>query len=445
MKIKFVKVCFVFILIIVISSGKDFRGNHLRKKWYSKNFISKIFQGSKTSSIVDQTLKDLDFIKKIDTLMQNPRWRRVWRKFPSLVRDRFIFQLVTLSRKQNSSSLHCNNAYSLCQEDSNCRVKFWNFLNSCSPTVHNLTFRDFISGSEGDEGLYFPVKQPRRTARSVYVHRRRKYLRKHRLLKKRVFKKRRRKQFFKQKRRYRTFRRHLKRLKKRWKKTIDKLHYWMGRYYLNVYEKRNLNQNFQQCSTKCLNALVLFNNTVYGPLLANCDCGEEKLYSNNSSAGKNFWSPVTCVKHQNIALSCRPRLHKPVNAGIGCTRWRAKCESNPRCNRAQNIFLRHCSQAFSGVKCTKSCFRAFKKLKLIQNNFHSCVCDGVNKHFCLKIKANLKKLCFSNQDENNNKNSTIRRATTYDDTKMVLRTKKSIFESYNNANDNQRNSFVFSL
>ena len=439
------KIFFIAFALIIVSSSFNQQGFSSKG---NNESLSKVRREFQFKSTIDHTWKaalgGIRISEKFELSLRNPYWLQIWRKLPSFIQDRILSEISPVFAKQNRSKLHCLNAYTLCREDNNCRAKYWNFLSSCSQAAQPISFQEFIDTSQWENDLYFSSIKRKRAARSTPSHLRRQSLRENRFQrrfrKSKRLKKRRRKQFKKRKKRHRNFARSFKKSKELWKKTIDELHHWMGRYWLSIYEKND--QDSALCSTECLNALVLLNKTVYGSLLANCDCGRENFPSYNTSIKKALWNPTACKKHQATALSCRPRLYKQSKAEIGCSLWRVKCENSPRCRKAQKNFFRFCSQTINGIFCTQSCRNAIKKLKRVQKNYNSCVCDGSDKHFCLKIKENIKNLCFPNKEcEKHSGKLGVSTNQNCDKTVTVLRVKKSISEAHNSANQQKTMSF----
>ena len=156
--------------------------------------------------------------------------------------------------------------------------------------------------------------------------------------------------------------------KKRKVKNREKNLLWMGRYvsrskfvgpfdflrYFSLSKKTNI------CSPKCVQSLMLLNDSIYGNLLAHCDCRaktmptkyKEEYFDPSQSSAKPIeteqvnlktWEE-TCLRHQQTAQVCRPRIFTGKDAAIGCTEARQRCERNETCKKAQEQFLSRCSQ-----------------------------------------------------------------------------------------------------
>ena len=355
-----------------------------------------------------------DFTGSLRKSLSDPELWRFWTLLHSSTQARVISQLTPLLVGGKDWRLHCSDAYSLCLADSNCRLKLWNFMSSCSP--QKMPFEDWPA-LRWESSLFFPRIRIRRvSAKRPNLKRQSKFRRNRR------FRKRRRKWKNKTRSSANLGKLHSQsRLRKAWKDATQDLHYWMGKYWPNIY--RNPSFEGPECSPRCLNALLMLNETVYASLLAKCDCAAKPNDTQNPSA---VWDEAMCNRNQAKALECRPRLFRPRKGVIGCTESRLKCENDPKCEKAQANFLLKCSQVISGVTCTEGCMDAKSRLAEASRHFSTCVCDGSEKRECRRIRSNLNQLCTSKKIDNYHiQNSN-------DGNNIVRRTQKSI-SNYKNA------------
>ena len=350
-------------------------------KLFDEHSQEKLFKFWRRNNVV--------FFESAQTPFLKADWWRLFLLLPSGLREKILQQVFPFLINENEESIHCSNVYALCLEDNSCRSKYWNFLSSCSQSVEQISFQDWIMTSQIDKQLWVykntKTLKERRTVRSVTKN---KNIKKNEVLQQK------RKHYGKKSRKKRQKKRPtlFNQKRKSWKKMKAALHYWMGRFWPDIFLSSS--SNFSQCSMECLNALNLLNNTVYGALLANCEC---KLNFNVRRKNSAFWSERSCAEHQRTVAKCRPRLHKSSISEIGCTEWRLKCENNPKCAKAQQQFFKVCSQVINGLMCTTQCHKAIIGLKNISKQFNSCVCDGNEKPYCLKIKSHMRSLCFLEQ------------------------------------------------
>ncbi|XP_062405834.1 growth arrest-specific protein 1 [Sardina pilchardus] len=145
--------------------------------------------------------------------------------------------------------------------------------------------------------------------------------------------------------------------------------------YLSACEG-NIRGNRRQCPSHCISALVRLNQTVSGPGLETCDCGQDAL----------------CRKSKQAIEPCLPRTQP---GGIGCTAARQRCEEDANCQSSLTAYLTYCGQLFNGRKCSSRCKSTIQQMLFIPNGMllNQCVCDGVERPFCEVVKENMSKLC----------------------------------------------------
>ncbi|XP_076143589.1 growth arrest-specific protein 1 [Alosa pseudoharengus] len=145
--------------------------------------------------------------------------------------------------------------------------------------------------------------------------------------------------------------------------------------YLSACEG-NIRGNRRQCPSHCISALVRLNQTVSGPGLETCDCGQDAL----------------CRKLKQAIEPCLPRTQP---GGIGCTAARQRCEEDASCQSSLTAYLTYCGQLFNGRKCSSRCKSTIQQMLFIPNGMllNQCVCDGVERPFCEVVKENMSKLC----------------------------------------------------
>ena len=354
-------------------------GNELR--WFdhtsfirSENEIIRFFR-----SLLPESEQNLDQVLRKS--FSNPQMWRIWMQLRDSLREKIILQLLPVLLGSNDESLHCSDAYRLCLADNNCRMKYWHFRSSC--LNENMSLEEWFAASE------FELSVMRQKAR--FRRKTPKQFRKFNRLRRNRKTRRRRTRKLKHNRYRSPSTISPKKFRRVMKEATAELHYWMGRYWPNIYAKPFSIE--PQCTPECLNSLIMLNKTVYGGLLAKCDC-KAKRDKNNQS--QTEWDEAMCSEQQAKAIQCRPRLFKPRKAVIGCTESRLKCENDPRCQKEQENFLQKCSQVISGVTCSDGCIEARDRLAIASRHFRTCVCDGTEMRACRIIRENLETLCASN-------------------------------------------------
>ena len=358
-------------------------------------------------------------------LLKDPVWWDYWTRLHPSTRENVISKVTPFLFAGNGISLDCSSAWQLCLADKNCASKYWIYQSSCFPYeaspdqwLHATGKNKFSYSMERiKRDAQFSQKRGARGSKG-----RQKLRRKH--------KRKNRKRMYHQNKKASN---RSKRRRMAWKKATSSLHYWMGEYWPNIYDRKLLNDR-AQCTPKCLNALLMLNNTVYAPLFAKCDCSAKQNFNNSEQAKRAAWNAKECKNQQAKALKCRPRLYKPRKATIGCTESRIKCEHDPKCSIAQSNFLKSCSQVINDVRCDEKCKDAIVTLSAASRHFNTCVCDGTEKRECTAIRAQVLKLCVPNNNTTRN-----------DATIASKRTKKSISGFQNCGNCASLNTAIMIL
>jgi len=423
-------------------SGRTVRGQPRQAVLRSLTNEQRVFLHHDTWSVwVDELRTSKDIRSSIQKALSTPSWWESWQTLPSTTRDGVIRHLlpILIGDPQPGESdwrLHCSDAYKLCQSDNNCRWKYWNYARSCSAGGGNAAWQNMKSSFQtygpSMQNIFQPrfLSAKRRIARSLskkwYARRlRAKRLRSRKFRNKKLSMRRKGRWTLLRKKWHRkpsARRTRKKRRKFKPKKIASRyLTYWMGRRWRKVFKKTLPLYDVAQCSSNCRKALISLNNTVYGALLARCDCRMRRAveylttFSNSARAANSTirnstipfaqvivrdgpWDEGMCRAQQANAKACRPRLFKARSTQMGCTESRIRCEHNPRCRAAQNAFLLKCSQVISGVTCTSACRSAMLALQRASRYFGTCVCDGSEAPDCQKIRSNIYDLCQDRGD-----------------------------------------------
>nr|XP_002123239.1 uncharacterized protein LOC100185778 [Ciona intestinalis] len=352
-----------------------------------------------------------DIRGSIRKALKSPEWWAAWEQLPSVTKDTVVKRLMPMLVGNGDWKIPCTDAFKLCERDTNCRWKYWNYVSSCAAgNVLLVPPSWFISDRtkrtrDVSDVRHTPTASSTREKRSN-ANRRSPRTRK------------RNKARFARDYSYdytggKTKRRHQGRKKPnrrsrrpKYMKQFKFLHNWMGKEWKNIYSAVPY-QETVGCSIKCLKALLMLNNSVYSPLLGGCDCQERDSYNvphrSGSSAANESINMVTerhvsarekmCVQYQQNAQACRPRLFKGNSTAIGCSESRARCEADRNCSAAQRTFLLRCSHLINGVSCSPACLAAIKELGQRSKHFSGCICDGEEAPICLKIRSNINELC----------------------------------------------------
>lgn len=281
-----------------------------------------------------------------DSLSGGTSMMNMWSNLPAIARESILKKIFPFlssrsSRGGNQLTLHCVVGRDFCRTDNNCNSKYEQFVSSCS---------------SDEETILDPViaRKSNHNARTTKRRRQRKdggerpIKRDVELVESRI-------------------RNNGKRLKKRRRKNKQKSVFWMGKRLSSKPSKsRDMQRYFSlhtktyKCSLGCVQLLNLLNYTIYGALLAHCDCRantmpeeyKNMLYDNLDISQRLIqtkneylqnWE-TTCFAHQKIAQVCRPRIYVGTKDTVGCTEVRKECENDPKCNNAQEQFVKECSK-----------------------------------------------------------------------------------------------------
>uniref|UniRef100_H3A7W6 GDNF/GAS1 domain-containing protein n=2 Tax=Latimeria chalumnae TaxID=7897 RepID=H3A7W6_LATCH len=139
----------------------------------------------------------------------------------------------------------------------------------------------------------------------------------------------------------------------------------------------------KQCPSHCIGALVRLNQTLNGPDLESCDCGQD----------------TQCRRTKSAIEPCMPRRYRTdpaVPADLGCTEARQRCEDEAACQGMLTSYLANCGQLFNGRRCTAKCQDTIEHMLSTPSGalLNKCICDGVERPFCEVMKDNMERLCF---------------------------------------------------
>nr|XP_039271539.1 uncharacterized protein LOC120345983 [Styela clava] len=336
---------------------------------------------------------------------------KVWNSLRTGTRELVIKKLYPLLIPQDSSEelnwrLHCADAYKLCMADTNCYWKYKNFLSSC--TDKDLSILN-TEDEESDEFFPSDALETKRTRRRLIPDRKRHHNSRRRSVKRDVYEV------------ERKMRSEARVTRRRKRTQRQKSVFWMGQYFLSekytdpysVLRYFSMASRSSKCSTKCVHSLMMLNETVYGALLAHCDCRAQTMPSAYQVSGsvlqKNQIDSTdgsqisqekylqdwenTCFIHQRSAQTCRPRTFRRTSGIIGCTEARQRCEKNSICRIAQQNFLSKCSQVINGIHCSSSCKESVRRLRQATSHYDTCVCDTSEGPTCQQIRSNVVHLC----------------------------------------------------
>lgn len=144
-----------------------------------------------------------------------------------------------------------------------------------------------------------------------------------------------------------------------------------------------INNRTDQCSAKCLRAMVALKSSDKGEDLASCDC-----------EGNEY-----CEQSKQRSLLCGPQVERAIEpqSVVSCSMASAICMADQLCSTALDYYYRNCQSLFSQRHCSTRCnnslsilYRQPKASKLV-----NCQCDGSEEFPCVKYKTYTERLCLN--------------------------------------------------
>lgn len=140
-----------------------------------------------------------------------------------------------------------------------------------------------------------------------------------------------------------------------------------------------------ECSPKCLDAMIALRSSEEGADLANCDCQSNDY----------------CMASKVRSQLCKAQVDKSLDPKtvVSCSTASWICMADQSCAPALGFYYRNCRSLLSQRHCSARCnnsltvlHRQPKALKLI-----SCQCDGSEDFPCLRLKTFTEQLCLNKQ------------------------------------------------
>lgn len=138
-----------------------------------------------------------------------------------------------------------------------------------------------------------------------------------------------------------------------------------------------------QCSARCVRAMVALRSSEEGDNLVNCDCQSNEY----------------CLQNKNRSSICRPEVERAIQPKsiVSCSTASAICMADQLCSTAFDYYYQNCQTLFSQRHCSMRCnnslailYRQPKASKLID-----CQCDGTEDFPCVKYKTYTERLCLN--------------------------------------------------
>lgn len=144
-----------------------------------------------------------------------------------------------------------------------------------------------------------------------------------------------------------------------------------------------INNRTNQCSPKCLKAMIALRSSEEGDDLVNCDCHLNEY----------------CTQSKQRSQACKPQVELAVDPKtvVSCSTASWICMADQLCSTALEYYYRNCQTLFSQRHCSMRCnnslsilYRQPKASKLI-----NCHCDGSEEFPCIKYKTYTERLCLN--------------------------------------------------
>lgn len=155
-----------------------------------------------------------------------------------------------------------------------------------------------------------------------------------------------------------------------------------------------INNRTNQCSTKCLKAMIALRSSEEGDDMVRCDCQSNEY----------------CLLRKQRSEACRPQVEEAVDPKtlVSCSTASWICLADQLCSTALEYYYRNCQSLFSQRHCSMRCnnslsilYRQPKAQKLI-----TCQCDGSEEFPCVRYKTYTERLCL-NKPASSQMDSTI--------------------------------------
>lgn len=266
----------------------------------------------------------------------------LWSNLPAITKETilsFIMPFVTSrsSRGGNQWTLHCALGRDICRTDNNCNSKYEQFVSLCSGDEANIVDPVNLRLVHEKKPKHHPKEGSKRSIKRDVEFVQSRLENRGKIIKRHRRKNKRRSVFWMG-----------KRLSPKSSKSTD-----MRKYF-------SLQTKTYKCSLGCVQLINLLNYSIYGALLAHCDCRantmpekyknmlyenldiSQRLTQSKQEYLKNWES--TCFAHQKIAQVCRPRIYVGTDDTEGCTEVQRKCNDDQKCNNAHEQFIKECSK-----------------------------------------------------------------------------------------------------
>lgn len=144
-----------------------------------------------------------------------------------------------------------------------------------------------------------------------------------------------------------------------------------------------INNRTNQCSPKCLKAMIALRSSEEGDDLVKCDCQSNEY----------------CLQSKQRSEACRPQVEEAVDPKtlVSCSTASWICLADQLCSTALEFYYRNCQSLFSQRHCSMRCnnslsilYRQPKAQKLI-----TCQCDGSEEFPCVRYKTYTERLCLN--------------------------------------------------
>lgn len=140
-----------------------------------------------------------------------------------------------------------------------------------------------------------------------------------------------------------------------------------------------------ECSPKCLDAMIALRSSEEGDDLANCDCQSNDY----------------CVASKQRSLLCKPQVDQAVDPKtvVSCSTASLICMADQSCAPALGFYYRNCRSLLTQRHCSARCNNSLTVLHR-QSRAHkliSCQCDGSEEFPCVRLKTFTEQLCLNKQ------------------------------------------------
>lgn len=144
-----------------------------------------------------------------------------------------------------------------------------------------------------------------------------------------------------------------------------------------------INNKTNECSPKCIKALISLRSWEDSDDLINCDCEDDDF----------------CLMSKQKVQLCKPQVDKALdkNTIVSCSTARSICAAATGCSSALDHYYEKCRSLLTSHYCSRSCNNSLTILytRSEAKKLINCYCDGTEDFECVKYKSYTETYCLN--------------------------------------------------